>query len=85
MKQIFGHVLVKETNAGVPNLVVTAFDTENPIKDLIAYSGEIVHRIRSCRPAVEWSNAGEGIINQVDGMVTCDRNLRCDSPVRERR
>ena len=24
----------------------------------------------SCRPAVEWSNAGEGIINQVDGMVT---------------
>ena len=34
----------------------------------------------SCRPAVEWSTAGEGIINQVDSMGNAARNLRCDSP-----
>jgi hypothetical protein len=37
-------------------------------KDGIAHSGEFVHRFRSCRPVTEGSNAGERIINQVDGM-----------------
>jgi hypothetical protein len=30
MKKIFGYVLVKETNSGFPNLVVIAYDSENP-------------------------------------------------------
>ena len=35
MKQISGYVLVRETNSGVPNLVVTAYDTEKSIQDII--------------------------------------------------
>src|SRR5206468_12951748 len=36
MKQICGYVLVKETNSGVPNLVVTAYDCEKSIEEIIA-------------------------------------------------
>src|SRR6266508_3896534 len=36
MKQISGYVLVKETNSGVPNLVVTAYDSKKPIQEIIA-------------------------------------------------
>jgi hypothetical protein len=36
MKQICGYVLVKETNSGVPNLVVTAYDCEKSIEAMIA-------------------------------------------------
>jgi hypothetical protein len=36
MKQISGNVLVKETNTGVPNLVVTAYDSEKSIQEIIA-------------------------------------------------
>jgi hypothetical protein len=32
MKQIYGRVLVKETDRGVPNLVVTAYDSEESIQ-----------------------------------------------------
>lgn len=35
MKQISGYVLVKETDSGVPNLVVTAYDTEKSIQEII--------------------------------------------------
>lgn len=35
MKQTSVYVLVKETNSGVPNLVVTAYDTENSIQEII--------------------------------------------------
>jgi len=36
MKQISGSVLVKETNSGVPNLVVTAYDSEKSIQEIRA-------------------------------------------------
>lgn len=36
MKQISGYVLVKETNSGVPNLVVAAYDSEKSIQEIIA-------------------------------------------------
>ena len=39
MKQISGYVLVKETDSGVPNLVVTAYDTEKSIQEIIGTSG----------------------------------------------
>jgi len=38
MKQISGYVLVKETNSGVPNLVVTAYDTEKSIQEIMGVS-----------------------------------------------
>src|SRR5947207_2756444 len=34
MRQIVGYVLIKETNAGVPNLVVTAYDGDIAVEDL---------------------------------------------------
>lgn len=39
MKQISGYVLVKETNSGVPNLVVTAYDSEKSIQEIVASRG----------------------------------------------
>jgi len=36
MKQISGYVLVKESNSGVPNLVVTAYDAEKSLREIIA-------------------------------------------------
>src|SRR5213080_848800 len=36
MKQIYGYVLVKQTNYGVPNLVVTAYDSEKSQEELRA-------------------------------------------------
>ncbi len=36
MKQISGYVLVKETNSGVPNLVVTAYDSEKSKQEIAA-------------------------------------------------
>jgi hypothetical protein len=35
MKQISGYVFVKETNFGVPNLVVTAYDSEKSIREIV--------------------------------------------------
>ena len=35
MKQISGYVLVKETNSGIPNLIVTAYDSEKSIREII--------------------------------------------------
>src|SRR5258707_402304 len=35
MQRIHGYVLVKETNSGVPNLVVAAFDSDVAIRDLV--------------------------------------------------
>jgi hypothetical protein len=35
MKKIHGRVLVKETNAGVPNLVVSAYDSESSMQDIL--------------------------------------------------
>lgn len=36
MKQIFGYVLVKETNVGIPNLVVAAYDSEKSMQEIVA-------------------------------------------------
>ena len=33
MKQISGHVLVKETNLGIPDLIVAAYDSGRPIRE----------------------------------------------------
>ena len=33
MKQISGHVLVKETNSGIPDLVVAAYDSGRPVQE----------------------------------------------------
>jgi hypothetical protein len=35
MKQISGYVLVKETNSGIPNLIVTAYDSEKSIREIM--------------------------------------------------
>lgn len=35
MKRIFGCVLVKGTNIGIPNLIVTAYDSETSIRDIV--------------------------------------------------
>src|SRR3972149_2210483 len=35
MKQISGVVLVKETNSGIPHLIVTAYDSEKSIREII--------------------------------------------------
>jgi len=35
MKQISGYVLVKESNSGIPNLIVTAYDSEKSIREII--------------------------------------------------
>jgi hypothetical protein len=40
MKQIYGYVLVKQTNYGVPNLVVTAYDSEKSLEELRANKSE---------------------------------------------
>lgn len=36
MKKIYGRVLVKESNAGVPNLVVAAYDSESDLQKAVA-------------------------------------------------
>lgn len=36
MKRIYGSVLVKETNSGVPNLVVVAYDSEKTMQEIIS-------------------------------------------------
>ena len=41
MKRIYGSVLVKETNSGVPNLVVVAYDSEKTMQDIINNSHDI--------------------------------------------
>ncbi len=33
MKQISGHVLVKEVNLGIPDLIVAAYDSGKPIHE----------------------------------------------------
>lgn len=38
MRQISGFVLVKETNSGLPNLVVAAYDTEKSIQEISSVS-----------------------------------------------
>lgn len=38
MKKLHGYVLVKETNNGIPNLLVTAYDAEINLRDLTADS-----------------------------------------------
>jgi hypothetical protein len=35
MRQIFGYVLILETNVGIPNLVVAAYDTGQPLNEII--------------------------------------------------
>src|SRR5258708_15533049 len=39
MKTIYGRVLVKESNVGVPNLVVAAYDSERGSLDIAATPG----------------------------------------------
>ncbi len=40
MKKLHGFVLVKETNNGIPKLVVSAYDAEINLRDLIIDSTE---------------------------------------------
>lgn len=35
MKRVCGYVLVRETNSGIPNLVINAYDAEEPIEKVI--------------------------------------------------
>ena len=35
MRQIYGYVFVKETNLGIPNLVVAVYDSEKSIQEII--------------------------------------------------
>ena len=41
MKQISGNVLVKETNSGIPNLVVTAYDSEKSMQEIVGGHADI--------------------------------------------
>src|SRR5436190_3428492 len=57
MKQISGYVLVKETGSGIPNLVVTAYDSEKSIQELVADGSnkgglsKAIHEIVGDRPS----------------------------------
>ena len=60
MRQIFGYVLVKETNAGVPTLVVTAYD-----------SGSALDGIHNRAPTAEVLNKlGKRILAVKAGQIT---------------